>query len=141
MKKNLAAISLVAVIAICMMVVYKNLATVQDDGYRSSRERATIKKFDKDGDGELNKEELKAAKMARAKDQEKRKQEYIEKFDKDGDGKLSKEERQAIERASEERKMEWMKKFDKDGDGELNKEEREAAGKKKRQAAGKTSDR
>ena len=48
-----------------------------------------MKKFDKDGDGELSKEEREAARAGfRAK--------MVEKFDKDGDGELSAEERGAM---------------------------------------------
>ena len=116
-----------AVIAICMGVAYKNLVTEEDDGYRSSRERATIKKFDKDGDGELNKEESKAAEKASRKASEERKKAYLEKFDKDGDGELNKEEREAAGKASGDRKKAYIEKFDKDGDGKLSKKETRAA--------------
>jgi Ca2+-binding EF-hand superfamily protein len=50
-----------------------------------------MKKFDKDGDGELNQEEkAEARKVMQA-----RRKEMIEAFDKDGDGKLNDEERKA----------------------------------------------
>ena len=111
MKKIVSIIALLAIIATCLAIVFRNLGPGEDDGYRSSRERAFIKKFDKDGDGELSKEERQAADKA----SEERKLQYIKKFDKDGDGELSKEERQAAGKASEKRKLEFKKKSDKDG--------------------------
>ena len=64
MKKKLAIAGLVTMIIICMAITYRNLAPVQDDGYRSARERAVIKKFDKTGDGELSWSEEKEAEEA-----------------------------------------------------------------------------
>ena len=109
MKKNLSIVALLAVIAVCFAIVAKNLFIPVDDGYRSSRERAMIKRFDKDGDGELNKEERRAAAIASEKASAERKKAYIEKFDKDGDGKLSKEEARAGEEAMEGRKLKSLK--------------------------------
>jgi hypothetical protein len=82
-----------------------------------------IAKFDKDGDGKLNKEEREAAKAAREEMMEARKKEMLAKFDKDGDGKLSDEEEEAMREAR--RKM-MLEKFDKDGDGELSDDEKAA---------------
>jgi Ca2+-binding EF-hand superfamily protein len=96
MKKTASIVGLVAIIVTCLSVVVKNLFIAEDDGYRSARERSLIKKFDKDGDGELNREERKAIEKASLE----RKQAYIKKFDKDGDGKLSKSEAEAAEKAS-----------------------------------------
>ena len=55
-------------------------------GGRWQPDAETIKKFDKDGDGKLNEEEMKALRDAREK-------EWLEKYDTDKDGKLSDEER------------------------------------------------
>ena len=101
MKKTASIVGLIAVIVICLSMVVKNLFIAEDDGYRSSRERSLIKKFDKDGDGELSREERKAIEKASLE----RKQAYIKKFDKDGDGKLSKAEGEAAEKASGKRKL------------------------------------
>ena len=101
MKKTASIVGLVAIIVTCLSIVVTNLFIPEDDGYRSSRERSLIKKFDKDGDGELNKEERRAIEKANLE----RKQAYIKKFDKDGDGKLSKAEEEAAEKASGNRKL------------------------------------
>jgi hypothetical protein len=81
------------------------------------------KKFDKDGDGRLSKEERKAMHEAHRK-------ELLEKFDKDGDGKLSDDELKAAQDARmaerENRRRAMLQKFDKDGDGKLSEEERAA---------------
>lgn len=80
-----------------------------------------IAKFDKDGDGKLNEEELKAAKAAREEMEAARRKEMLEKFDKDKDGELNEDEKEAM-RAEIKKRM--LEKFDKDGNGELSEEER-----------------
>ncbi len=93
-----------------------------------------MKKFDKDGDGELSEDERVAAREAMQKHHkemdEKKHQWLLEKFDKDGDGKLNEDEKAALEEARkakhEEFKKAMLEKFDKDGDGELNEDEKEA---------------
>ena len=109
MKKKLAIAGLTTVIVLCFAITSRNLAPVQDDGYRSPRERAMIKRFDKDGDGELSKQERKEAKLTYAKER----QEYILKLDKDGDGKISAEEKGAAKRIN----------LQKGGGGKLSKKE------------------
>ena len=94
MKKNVAIVLLLALIVYCASIVYKNFGPPEDDGYRSSKERALIKKFDKDGDGELSQAERKAVSKAEAD----RKKAFMKKFDKDGDGQLSKEEAASAKR-------------------------------------------
>ena len=116
-------------------------------GNEEMRKKMMLRRFDKDGDGKLNKAEKEAAGSA--------KKEIMKKYDKDGDGKLNPEERKALMTARrkelgipehkvrkregggehdmhkgarmnpEHRKM-MMKKYDKDGDGKLNEEERKA---------------
>ncbi len=102
---------------------------------RPSREEM-LKKFDKDGDGKLNKEEQAALREEFAKNrgqggpgqgQRKLPPELLKKFDKDGDGELNEEEKGAMREEFTKRRAEVMKKFDKDGDGKLNEEERAAA--------------
>jgi len=102
MKKNLAIAGLTSLIIICLAITYRNLAPVQDDGYRSARERAVIKKFDKDGDGKLSRSEQKEAKKAMAKQRE----EWIKKFDTNGDGKISAEEKGASKRGLQDKEGE-----------------------------------
>ncbi len=102
MKKKLAIAGLVTMIIICMAITYRNLAPVQDDGYRSARERAVIKKFDKNGDGELSWSEEKEAEKAMAK----QRAEWIRKLDTNGDGKISAEEKGASKRGNQDKKGE-----------------------------------
>ena len=84
MKKNLTIVALVAIIVVCIGIVRSNFAEGEDDGYRSGRERALIKKFDKDGDGELSEEEKSAIREL----EEQREKAYLKKYDTDGDGKI-----------------------------------------------------
>lgn len=99
MKKHIAIFGLIAVILVSLAIVFTNLFVEVDDGYRSSRERSWIKKFDKDGDGELSREERKAA----AETAKSFKEKWIKKFDKDGDGELSREERKAAGKAEKKK--------------------------------------
>jgi Ca2+-binding EF-hand superfamily protein len=57
-----------------------------------------MKKYDKDGDGKLNKEERNALMNGRKK--------ALEKFDGDGDGKLSEDERKKLYEHLKEQKAE-----------------------------------
>ena len=66
---------------------------------------ATLEKFDKDGDGKLNDEEMAAAKKAQSGKRERvKKSDVIKEFDKDGDGKLNEAEKAAAKAAAKERK-------------------------------------
>ena len=89
-----------------------------------------VKKFDKDKDGELSKEEAAEAFKSLKK-------EFMDNFDGDKDGKLSEEEMkkaaEGCEKIMEERRKELVKKYDTDGDGELSQEERKAAFEKYRE--------
>lgn len=92
-----------------------------------------VKEFDKDGDGKLSEEEMKAARESAEK-------RMLEQFDADKDGKLSDEERAKAREAGGGRggfgggpggasrpvPPEMLKKYDKDGDGKLNEEEAKA---------------
>lgn len=75
-------------------------------GERPSREEM-IKKFDKDGDGELNEEERAEARKYMQKHGRKgRGKQMMEKYDTDGDGQLSEEERAAARADMEKRRAE-----------------------------------
>jgi Ca2+-binding EF-hand superfamily protein len=117
MKTTTIMMAGVAVVLVCSAQAKKP----GKDGPRRELPPEIIKRFDKDGDGKLNKEEMAAAKAAREERMKAQKEEMLKKFDKDGDGKLSEEERKAMH---EELKKRAIEKFDKDGDGELNEEER-----------------
>ncbi|HZN36942.1 MAG TPA: EF-hand domain-containing protein [Pirellulaceae bacterium] len=66
---------------------------------------AILEKFDKDGDGKLNDEEMALAKKAQSGKRERaKKSDVIKEFDKDGDGKLNDEEKAAAKAAAKERK-------------------------------------
>lgn len=91
---------------------------------------ALLEKFDKDGDGELNEEERKAAREAREAQMKERRAEMIAKFDTDGDGELNEEERKAAREAAQAAMKErLLKRFDEDGDGQLNADEQAKADK------------
>ena len=82
-----------------------------------------VKKFDKDGDGKLSREEKVTALKATFK-------EFMGKFDANKDGKLSDDElgkvREEVKKFLEERRKKMVKEFDKDGDGKLSDEEKKA---------------
>lgn len=105
MKKNLTIFALIAVIGVCFSIVSKNLFVPEDDGYVSERERRMIKRFDKDGDGQLSREEERAARAAMEAEEAKEKAEWLERFDKDGDGKISREEKEAAGEARKKRAL------------------------------------
>ena len=79
-----------------------------------------LKKFDKDGDGKLSQDEVKAMHEARQA-------EILKKFDKDGDGKLSDDERDAMQAANEATRKALLAKYDADKNGKLSPEELKAA--------------
>jgi len=87
---------------------------------REARQAEMLKKYDKDGDGKLSPEELKAG----------HDEMRLKHFDKDGDGKLNEEEQKAADafkKHADGRQAEMLKKFDKDGDGKISEEEKAAA--------------
>lgn len=109
-----------------------------------------LKKFDADGDGQLNNRERQAALQAAQKLKQKGgggpqvgapllggggndiPADILEKFDKDGDGKLNNDEladanKSLSGKRQRVKKADVIKEFDKDGDGKLNEEERAAA--------------
>jgi len=111
-------------------------------GRNSKRMAELRKKYDTDGDGELNETERQEMFTAMRAEADKRRAEYIEQHDTDGDGILNSEERLAArqawwenykkdnpERAAEieKRRAEYVKKYDTDGDGKLSDPERQAA--------------
>jgi len=89
---------------------------------------ATIKKYDKDGDGKLSREERFDAWGERI---EERRQEFMKQYDTNGDGKFDEKERRAMRDAFQKRMQDWgrrraERRYDKDGDGKLNDEEKAA---------------
>lgn len=130
MKKTILILTLVGVIGFCLKAVYNNIAPYEDDGYLTYRERAIIKKFDKDGDGRLNSVEQKEADNAIAaaeKREAEQKAAWMKRYDKNGDGKISDEEKRAAEEERKAARDAALERFDKNGDGKLSKEERQTA--------------
>jgi len=86
---------------------------------------ATVKKYDKNGDGQLTGDERTAARSARFEEMRK---EFLKQNDADGDGKLSDEERRAgFRKRMESMRRRWAeRRYDKDGNGKLNDEEKAA---------------
>ena len=88
-----------------------------------ARRAEFVQRYDADGDGELSREERRAAKQAR-------RDRIRTEFDVDGDGELSEEERTTLREARqarrEEKRAQILQCFDADGDGELSEEERAA---------------
>lgn len=104
----------------------------------TQRREAFTKKYDKDGNGELSREEVREGMQAEWKERdpegfarfEKQRADFLKKYDADGNGELSDEERrtgfETVRKEAEAKMQELTKKYDKDGDGRLNREEREA---------------
>ncbi len=113
---NMKTLLISSLIVVSSVLAHAQAEPEQKKGRRGSPSPEIIAKFDKDGDGKLNREEKKAAREAR-------RAEMVAKFDKDGDGELNTEEKAAL-RA--DRKARREARFDKDGDGKLSKEERRA---------------
>jgi len=92
-KQALTLFGLSLVILLGSGITYKNLAPVADDGYRSARERAMLKRYDANGDGELDAQEREQFK----KEVEAEKKVWLERLDLDRDGEISAEEKQAAQ--------------------------------------------
>ena len=90
-KQTLTLFGLSLVIVLGFGITYKNLAPVADDGYRSARERAMLKRYDANGDGELDAQEREQFK----KEVEAEQKVWLERYDLDGDGEISSEEKKA----------------------------------------------
>ena len=90
-KQTLTLFGLSLVIVLGFGITYKNLAPVTDDGYRSARERAMLKRYDANGDGELDAQEREQFK----KEVEAEKKVWLERYDLDGDGEIGSEEKKA----------------------------------------------
>jgi Ca2+-binding EF-hand superfamily protein len=90
-KQTLTLFGLSLVIVLGFGITYKNLAPVTDDGYRSARERAMLKRYDANGDGELDAQEREQFK----KEVEAEQKVWLERYDLDGDGEISSEEKKA----------------------------------------------
>lgn len=82
-----------------------------------------IEKYDKDGDGKLSPDEMKAMQDQFRADREA----AMKKYDKDGDGQLSGEERQAMRTDMEAQRKVLVEKYDANKNGKLDPEEFKAA--------------
>lgn len=101
-----------------------------------ARHSRLIEEFDADGDGQLNEDEVSAARAERAERKEERRAEMenrretqrtetLELYDADGDGELSREERrEAHEARRNNRQAAIYAEFDEDEDGTLSSDER-----------------
>lgn len=92
-KQKLTLVGLSLIIVLGFGITYKNLAPVADDGYRSARERALIKRYDTNGDGQLDAQEKAVIKQ----EAEAAKKLWLERLDLDRDGEISAEEKQAAQ--------------------------------------------
>ncbi len=92
-KQKLTLVGLSLIIVLGFGITYKNLAPVADDGYRSARERALIKRYDTNGDGQLDAQEKAVIKQ----EAEAEKKLWLERLDLDRDGEISAEEKQAAQ--------------------------------------------
>ncbi|HZN62894.1 MAG TPA: hypothetical protein VFC90_10870 [Planctomycetota bacterium] len=101
MRNAIAILSILALLA-CIPAT----ASAQDGGKRKhgKRHEALLKKFDKDGDGQLSEQERAAAKefKAQRRGEEGRggklREKVLRRFDKDGDHKLNDGEREALKK-------------------------------------------
>jgi len=133
------------IIAVCTAVLALPLtarAAPDKNPDREARRAAMLKKFDANGNGQLDPEEREKMREEMAKGEGRdpeRMKKMLERFDKDGDGKLSEEERAAaraemqkrreaggLKGKGSEKQAEMLNKFDKDGDGKLSEDERTA---------------
>ena len=128
-------------------------------GRQTEEQRAEeLKKFDKDGNGELNGDERRAAFEARIEawrkanpeeakrfderraEDEKRRAEFTKKYDKDGNGELSDEERRAGFEAEREVRMKEWKERDPEGYARFEKQREDFTKKYDKDGDGKLSD-
>lgn len=92
-----------------------------------------LKLYDKDGDGKLSLDELRAMEADRAAKKAEHHRAMLAKYDKDGDGKLSAAERQVMKEARQAKKAKrqahhkaMLAKYDTNRDGKLSEAERAA---------------
>lgn len=116
-------------------------APTDKSGMNHPKRQELLKKYDKNGDGRIDDNELADARAEMRKSgsdesttRMERQKKLLKEFDKNGDGKLDEAERAQADKAiqnfrekSEKRRAEIVKRFDKDGDGELNEAERAEA--------------
>jgi Ca2+-binding EF-hand superfamily protein len=77
-----------------------------------------MRRYDSNGDGQLDDAEKKAMETAQA-DMEKRRADDLKQYDTNGDGQLDDNERQVRNAAREQKRVELMAKYDKNRDGQL----------------------
>jgi len=134
---------------LCLSILASStcLTPAQAAPAKGDRKAEMMKRYDKDGDGQLSESEKKAAMGSRGGKATAGKRgaggsggkaEMMKRFDKDGDGKLSESEKKAAiasrggkgnagKGGAGDRRAEMMKRFDKDGDGQLSESEKKAA--------------
>lgn len=156
MKAAVIRISIITVVFGAGSLVYAGegcpSCTRGEKGDHRPRREEVLKRFDKDGDGELNKWERKEMEKAMERRREHQgdrgpegrrgehptREEMKKRFDKDGDSKLNKEERRALKKTvqkrhekhgerDKDRHQQMVERFDKNGDGKLDEKERDAA--------------
>ncbi len=97
-------------------------------GGGDDRRAEFMKRFDKDGDGQISDSEREEGFKTFREEREKRREEFMKKFDKDGDGQLSEEERNAVRDSfrADEQKRRDLHEYDKNEDGILSDSEKAA---------------
>jgi hypothetical protein len=88
---------------------------------------ATIKKFDKDGDGTLSDSEQTAMALEKKAIAAKRREETLKKLDSNSDGKITDDEKKAAQAADEAKCKEVLEKYDGNKDGKLDTKEAKTA--------------
>jgi hypothetical protein len=111
MKHTLSAVRF-ALGLLALAVVVSPLTSHAAEGKEKKHSKATIEKYDKDGDGKLSAEEEAAYKADVAAKAKATKEANLAKYDKDGDGKLSDSEKAA--RKADEDAAKAAKKAEKD---------------------------
>ncbi len=137
-----------AILAVCVVAASAFADDAKQDR-RADFRKQLVERFDKDGDGKLNEQELAAARKEfekrRAQNgggQRLNREEFLKKFDKNENGKIDPDERAAVAEFRKKqgpgqdrprpgqgggRLKEAIKRFDADGDGKLSEEERKKA--------------
>jgi len=129
MKTKKTVLKTIAAVVACSMCAHAEKGDNDNRPIRKGPPKELIKKFDKDGDGELNEDEKAAMKTAMKKRHEAAKAKMLELFDANNDGKLCEDEKAAMKDAKNKKRKEiktaLLAKFDKNENGKLDQDERE----------------